>query len=213
MFRTAVILVANSDPFPPSLPLLPTFFSQKVWALHQLHKQHGKMLRIGPSHLSISDPNAISQIYSHGLGSSFTKTTFYHSFVAKGGISSLFSDIDPQSHSNRRRAVASVYSMGNLVKLEEFVEGCIATLMKRFDERISEGMPSFKRESTQEKKASSEKKAVLDFSKVSFCFTSTPQLLTLSVPSTSSLLQILVGSLLCHGCRWRDRIRSLLQSA
>lgn len=42
----------------------PTFF-------RQLHDEYGKIVRIGPNHVSIADPEAIKKIY--GIGSSYLK--------------------------------------------------------------------------------------------------------------------------------------------
>lgn len=37
----------------------------------QIHEKYGKLVRVGPNHVSISDPSAIPVIY--GIGSQFTK--------------------------------------------------------------------------------------------------------------------------------------------
>jgi len=62
-------------------PLLARY--TRLWKLHSvwkgdhhhtaidLHKRHGTLVRIGPNHISVGDPNAIPVIY--GLNKGFTK--------------------------------------------------------------------------------------------------------------------------------------------
>lgn len=46
-----------------------------------LHRKHGSLVRIGPNHISVSDPSAIPLIY--GLNKGFTKVLFIRSFVSQ----------------------------------------------------------------------------------------------------------------------------------
>ena len=107
-------------------------------ALYQLHKQHGDVVRIGPTHLSFADPSAMNSIYSlsDGTSSKFRKSNFYRSFQVFKTHPSIFSERDPHQHSKRRRAVAGAYSMNSLVKLEEYVEDVAELLLKRLDELV-----------------------------------------------------------------------------
>ncbi|SNX85455.1 related to Benzoate 4-monooxygenase [Melanopsichium pennsylvanicum] len=107
-------------------------------ALYVLHQQHGDAVRIGPTHLSFSDPSAMNSIYSlsDGISSKFRKSNFYRSFQVFKAHPSIFSERDPHQHSKRRRAVASAYSMNSLVKLEEYVEDISELLLKRLDELV-----------------------------------------------------------------------------
>ncbi len=107
-------------------------------ALYALHQQHGDVVRIGPTHLSFSDPSAMNSIYSlsDGVSSKFRKSDFYRSFQVFKSHPSIFSERDPHQHSKRRRAVASAYSMNSLVKLEEYVEDVSELLLKRLDELV-----------------------------------------------------------------------------
>ncbi|EST04800.1 Cytochrome P450 [Kalmanozyma brasiliensis GHG001] len=107
-------------------------------ALYALHKHHGPIVRIGPTHLSFSDPAAMNSIYSlsDGTSSRFRKSSFYRSFQVFKSHPSIFSERDPAAHSKRRRAVASAYSMNSLVKLEEYVEDVSELLLKRLEELV-----------------------------------------------------------------------------
>jgi hypothetical protein len=42
----------------------------------KLHEQYGHIVRVGPSHVSISDPSAIPLIYGIGNGAKFLKVGF-----------------------------------------------------------------------------------------------------------------------------------------
>jgi hypothetical protein len=46
----------------------------------KLHKKHGKLVRIGPKHISVGDPAAIQTIY--GLKTGFTKVCTSFSFIS-----------------------------------------------------------------------------------------------------------------------------------
>jgi hypothetical protein len=60
----------------------------RLWKLHSvwkgdhhltdidLHRKHGPLVRIGPNHISVGDPNAIPIIY--GLNKGFTKVCAIH---------------------------------------------------------------------------------------------------------------------------------------
>ncbi|EPQ32241.1 uncharacterized protein PFL1_00438 [Pseudozyma flocculosa PF-1] len=95
-----------------------------AFALHAEHKRHGPVVRIGPNHLSFSDPEAIACIYSAsgGLSSKFVKTAFYRAFQVFKDSPSIFSERNPEVHAKRKRAIAPAYSIGALGQLEEYVE-------------------------------------------------------------------------------------------
>ncbi|SOV03811.1 related to Benzoate 4-monooxygenase [Ustilago sp. UG-2017a] len=122
-------------------------------ALYALHKQHGDVVRIGPTHLSFADPAAMKSIYSlsDGTSSKFRKSNFYRSFQVFKSHPSIFSERDPHQHSKRRRAVASAYSMNSLVKLEEYIEDVTELLLKRLDELVETQAVSTDGEKTKTK--------------------------------------------------------------
>ncbi|KDN37462.1 cytochrome P450 [Tilletiaria anomala UBC 951] len=106
-----------------------------VWALSDLHERYGPTVRISPWHISTISQEAVSQIYAHG--SKFHKSSFYTAFEAIPGQPSLFSDIDPHSHVERRRSIASAYSMNHLLSLEEYVRPCVDKLVEKINSIIS----------------------------------------------------------------------------
>lgn len=41
---------------------------RRYQTVHELHKKHGKFVRIQPNHVSVADDNAVQEIYGHGNG-------------------------------------------------------------------------------------------------------------------------------------------------
>lgn len=99
----------------------------QAWSLEALHDRHGTAVRIGPNHISWTSCEAMNAIYSHG--GNFDKSHFYRSFQVYAQHPSIFSDIDPASHADRRRSVSAAYSMKSLVGLEQCVDPLIESLV------------------------------------------------------------------------------------
>jgi cytochrome P450 len=59
---------------------------------------------------------------------------------ANPSFKNLFNDLDPKSHSNLRRKVASAYSMSSLVSYEPYVDECTTILLQRLSELASSGV-------------------------------------------------------------------------
>jgi hypothetical protein len=68
-----------------------------------LHRKHGKLVRIGPRHVSVSDPAAIQTIY--GLKSGFTK-------VRRNRLQSPIAIFLMLMAHGRRRSIRSIASAG-----------------------------------------------------------------------------------------------------
>ncbi|KAE8149811.1 cytochrome P450 [Aspergillus avenaceus] len=109
----------------------------RLWKLHSvwqgdhhhtaidLHRKYGPLVRIGPRHVSVSDPKAIPIIY--GINKGFTKTAFFPlqsiSWNRKPQMN-LFSARDERFHREQRRPVASAYSMTHILERESAVDTC-----------------------------------------------------------------------------------------
>lgn len=115
-------------------PFWQTYNYQFAWALEEAHDRYGEVVRISTNHLSFNTSKAAQQIYAHGSGVTYPKTTFYQSFQVYPKQPSLFSEIDSDKHSAFRRAISGAYSMNNLIKLEEYIE----PLTQKFIKRLSE---------------------------------------------------------------------------
>lgn len=58
---------------------------------------------------------------------------------ADPSFKNLFNDLDPKSHSDLRRKVASAYSMSSLVSYEPYVDESTTILLQRLSELASSG--------------------------------------------------------------------------
>ncbi|KAJ4154034.1 hypothetical protein LMH87_010498 [Akanthomyces muscarius] len=96
----------------------------------RLHSQYGHIVRTGPKHVSVSDPDMIPVIY--GIGSKFKKTPFYMTMapIYEGSrMDSLFTERDPQTHKALKTQVAQVFSMTNMRNFETYADECTKIFM------------------------------------------------------------------------------------
>ena len=104
----------------------------------ELHRKHGALVRIGPNHVSVSDPDFISQFYS--IREDYTKTGFYPiqsiSWKKKPEMN-LFSTRDPEEHRLSKRQIGAAYSLPNLLQSETAIDSCIDLFMSRLRELIN----------------------------------------------------------------------------
>lgn len=102
----------------------------------KLHQKYGKIVRVAPTILSVSDVVAINQIY--GITTKFTKSGFYSLAEVYGEDGQLFPDPfvlkDKDMHARMKRNAANAFSLNALVQMEPFLDDIIATgLLKRLD--------------------------------------------------------------------------------
>ncbi|KAF2200696.1 cytochrome P450 [Delitschia confertaspora ATCC 74209] len=102
----------------------------------RLHKKYGPLVRIAPNEVSSSDPADIPKIYrSQGP---LIKTDFYTTWGSKS-ISTQpdqFTCIDEQEHTRYRKIVLPVYSLANVLKLEDYVANCTRMFIQRMHEFV-----------------------------------------------------------------------------
>ncbi|KAL6412481.1 cytochrome P450 oxidoreductase [Ilyonectria robusta] len=105
-----------------------------------LHRKYGPLVRIGPNHVSVSDPREIKKIY--GLKSGYTKTGFYpiQSITWKGKPEvNLFGTRDEAYHREMKKPIANAFSLTTLLTNEPAVDSCtnllIDKLVKFSDEK------------------------------------------------------------------------------
>ncbi|OAL17876.1 hypothetical protein AYO22_11220 [Fonsecaea multimorphosa] len=129
-------------PFPASISRLWLVYHALRADMHTyqpfLHRKYGKFVRIAPDEVSISDPQAIKEIY--GVNSGFTKTEFYDPFGPRveTPMGELFSLKDEKRHALRRRLVSHIYSMTNIVKSEGYMNLCVEEFMKALNDSAQE---------------------------------------------------------------------------
>jgi cytochrome P450 len=104
-----------------------------------LHAKHGRLVRVGPNHVSVSDGNAIQQLYS--ISTKFVKSEFYSMFDIKtpaGVASTTFSVRDEAVHKAKKRPVANAFSMSTMRELEPMNDTCSEILTRKLKERIGQ---------------------------------------------------------------------------
>jgi hypothetical protein len=130
-------LLAKTKPHLRSIPGPRLAAYTKLWRLHDvykgsshltaiaLHAKYGKLVRIAPNVISVSDPDETSKIY--GTKGDFTKTAFYpiQAISWRGKVQpNLFSTRDEAFHRESKRKVAGAYGLEALLKMEPAIDGC-----------------------------------------------------------------------------------------
>lgn len=130
-------------PFLASISNIPRFLSiyrsdNHLWT-EQLHREYGPVVRVGPNHVSIADPAALSSIYSSGSG--FVKSEFYSMFDAKHGphhfVPTNFSCRDEEVHREMVKPTLSAYSQASILRMEGLLDECISMFQKTINEQIA----------------------------------------------------------------------------
>jgi cytochrome P450 len=126
-------------------PFLASFSNiDRIWSVARkdqmkyhisLHRKYGPLVRVGPNHVSISDSNAIQQIYS--ISTKFTKSDFYVAFDPKtpagSTIPTIFSVRDEALHREIKRPVANAYSMSTMRELEPMNDACSEIFLRKLE--------------------------------------------------------------------------------
>ncbi|KAH6684015.1 cytochrome P450 monooxygenase [Halenospora varia] len=88
-----------------------TSASSNVWLLviNDAHERLGPVVRLGPDELSVNSAEGLKVIYSHN----FDKDMFYTRFE-NYGIPNMFSTIQREAHTRRRRLLGNIYSKSTL---------------------------------------------------------------------------------------------------
>lgn len=125
-------------PWLNSITILPRIRS--VWAGHshvddlKLHAKYGKLVRLSPTTISLSDPGEIDQIY--GVSTNFYKSEFYKPIIfydEEGIIPDPFVLTDKAMHSRMKRNAGNAYSLNALIKLEPLVDGVVERFFNRLE--------------------------------------------------------------------------------
>ncbi|KAF7942565.1 uncharacterized protein EAE97_006019 [Botrytis byssoidea] len=105
----------------------------------QLHTRYGPIVRIAPHEYSIDDVDAAKVIYSIG-GATFPKSSWYTTWQPSNKVpASLFTELNPHTHSVQRRKVANYYSMSSMVGYEGHVDNCSELLSRHFVKSATAG--------------------------------------------------------------------------
>jgi hypothetical protein len=106
-------------------------------SIHQhaiaIHKKYGKIVRVGPNHVWVNDPQEISHIY--GINSTFRKSRFYTMLSSNkdAAHTDLFTCLDPEVHKAKKRNVSNAYAMSSMLTLEPLVDECVDVMFERLE--------------------------------------------------------------------------------
>ncbi|KAE8151989.1 cytochrome P450 [Aspergillus avenaceus] len=100
-------------------------------AVLHLHRRYGPIVRIGPHHVSIADPEEIKNIYRLPKGEMYQPLTAY---VRGKKIMGWESIMDESLHSKMRRPVAPYYRMESVIGFEPKIEQTIDVLDGRLND-------------------------------------------------------------------------------
>jgi cytochrome P450 len=107
--------------------------------LRKKHENHS-VLRIGPEHLSFSDPRVIKDIYGHG--SKACKDDFYSITAASSGHMHLADVSDKSEHARKRKVLSAAYALKNLEDWEYKVADKVERMFKQLDQRCTDPLPA-----------------------------------------------------------------------
>lgn len=132
-------------PWLRSISVIPRMWS--IYATHshiydiELHKKYGKVVRVAPNTLCVSDTSQINQIY--GITTKFVKSGFYSLSEVFDENGELMPDPfilkDKELHTRMKRNAANAYSLNALVQMEPYVDDVIKTLLKTLHSYAIEG--------------------------------------------------------------------------
>lgn len=87
-------------------------------AVDVLHEKYGKFVRIAPNHVSISDPDALMQVYGHQSG--FTKGPFYDAFMQVTPV--VFTARDVHAHQRKRKYLNPAFANRGLADFKSHMD-------------------------------------------------------------------------------------------
>jgi len=106
----------------------------------RVHEDYGPIVRIGPNHVSVADPQSMRAIY--GVQNVFPKSAFYPlaEAIYRGRfLPNLFTTESNEYHMKLKRGAMKAFSMDTVIGLEEYADKCINVLLSRLREVSQDG--------------------------------------------------------------------------
>jgi benzoate 4-monooxygenase len=113
--------------------VLHQYFHTRTLAVDEAHRKYGKIVRIGPSHVSMASLQAIKDIYGHGTAA--TKDNFYGAFVSTH--LNISDSQDKTIHNLKRKRFAVAFAQKSITELEYVVNEHLRKLVARLDAKTS----------------------------------------------------------------------------
>ncbi|KAJ9133804.1 Cytochrome P450 [Pleurostoma richardsiae] len=114
--------------------VLHQYLHTRTRAVHEAHRRHGAVVRVGTEHLSFASLQAIRDIYGHGTPT--TKDNFYRAFVSTH--LNISDAQDKAVHSVKRRRFAAALAQKSIVQLEDAVGSHLKRLVRVLDRKAGE---------------------------------------------------------------------------
>lgn len=98
----------------------------------------GPIVRVGPNRYSISLPSGVKTIYE--LGGKYSKTDYYKPLLAADvDKQNIFTIQNNDLHKERRRKIASLYTMSSMVSYEKAVDEMTSVCVRKMHEFAEQG--------------------------------------------------------------------------
>jgi len=106
-------------------------------AIDEAHKKLGTHIRIAPNHISVSDPQAVIDIYGHGTN--FLKDAWYD---GGAGEHRHLADVRVKAeHQRKRKMMAHVFAQRTIANLEPIITETTGNLVAQVDKHAAAGRP------------------------------------------------------------------------
>ena len=119
------------------LPWAYQFFrGEHPFSVLRLHEEYGPIVRISPSEISFSDPEAWKDIYGAALGKENPKHhTFYAAIGFNGVLSDEFTSAEKSTQKILKSILADGFSEKNIKRQERIIMGHVDLMIKRLREK------------------------------------------------------------------------------
>jgi cytochrome P450 len=108
---------------------------RRPMATHEAHQKLGKVVRVGPNHISFVGRQETRDIYGHGTPAQ--KDKFYMSFT--GTHESSLDSTNRQAHSEKRKRLAAAFTQKSIADMEHLVVDDVQRLLNKFDKAAAAG--------------------------------------------------------------------------
>ncbi|ORY02749.1 putative cytochrome P450 [Clohesyomyces aquaticus] len=110
---------------------------RQAFRTERLHAQYGPVVRIGPNHLSFTDPGAWKDIYAYRASGEMAKADQF--FRPVKGVPSSILNADHEEHSRIRRALSHGFSDSSMRAQEPLISQYVKLLVERLTQESADG--------------------------------------------------------------------------